>query len=245
MKGTFNAQGELVADAAPTPSAGAFQGTIGEFNGVVRGRVLPALPLSENFDSFELAESPPAEPAVKFAYPPLPWIGARFKWDVREVEGGGKVLAKTLDNVFFQRSTAFIGHPDARNYTFQADVMSDGNRRTMSTVGLINQRYAIVLNGNSQDLEVSSNHERIKVAVPFPWTPKQWYTLKTRVDVSPDGTGTVRAKAWKRGETEPSKWNLEVPHKMAHTQGAPGIFGFAPQSLFRVYIDNIQVTPNS
>lgn len=245
MKGTFNAQGELVADAAPTPSAGAFQGTIGEFKGVVRGRVLPALPLSENFDSFELAESPPAEPAVKFAYPPLPWIGARFKWDVREVEGGGKVLAKTLDNVFFQRSTAFIGHPDARNYTFQADVMSDGNRRTMSTVGLINQRYAIVLNGNSQDLEVSSNHERIKVAVPFPWTPKQWYTLKTRVDVSPDGTGTVRAKAWKRGETEPSKWNLEVPHKTAHTQGAPGIFGFAPQSLFRVYIDNIQVTPNS
>ena len=47
-------------------------------------------------------ETPPTEPDAKFAYPPLPWIGARFKFDVRDMDGN-KVLTKTLDNVFFER----------------------------------------------------------------------------------------------------------------------------------------------
>ena len=62
--------------------------------------------------------------------------------------------------------------------------------------------------------------------------------------MKPDNSGLVRAKAWKRGEPEPTAWNIEVPHKHAHTQGSPGLYGFAPQSLFRVYIDNVSVTSN-
>jgi hypothetical protein len=103
----------------------------------------------------------------------------------------------------------------------------------------------VLLLGNDQKLEVNSNHERIKVTVPFTWSPKTWYRLKTRVDVAPDGSGTVRAKAWKKADAEPSGWTLEVPHRVAHTYGAPGLFGFAPQSQFRVYIDNVSVTPNN
>ena len=38
--------------------------------------------------------------ADDIAYPPLPWIGARFKSDIRDLNGN-KVLAKTLDNPFF------------------------------------------------------------------------------------------------------------------------------------------------
>ena len=86
--------------------------------------------------------------------------------------------------------------------------------------------------------------ERLRESVPFKWSPNEWYHLKTRVDVAADGSGVARAKAWKRGDSEPSNWTIEVPHKHAHTNGAPGLFGFAPQSLFRVYIDNITVTPN-
>jgi len=243
MNGEFNAQGELVAGSVKQPSAGAFEATVDGLKGYTRGRVLPALPLSENFDAMDLSVSHMMETGVKFAYPPLPWIGARFRWEIREVDGN-KVLAKTLDNVLFQRAQTFIGQPDMKNYTVEADVMTDGNRRIMSSGGVINQRYVITLNGNSQDLEVSSNHERIKVSVPFTWAPKEWYRLKTRVDVAPDGSGVVRAKAWKRGETEPAAWNIEVPHKQAHTSGSPGIFGFSPQSKFRVYIDNVTVTPN-
>jgi hypothetical protein len=54
----------------------------------------------------------------------------------------------------------------------------------------------------------------------------------------------IRAKCWKKEDPEPSTWTIEVPHKQAHTNGSPGLFGFAPQSLFRCYIDNIEATPN-
>jgi len=243
MNAAFNERGELVAATSDQSSAGAFEASIDGLKGYIRGRVLPAPPIRETFEEYILSIDHPTESGVIFAYPPLPWIGARFKFEVREVEGS-KVLAKTLDNIFFQRATVFFGPPDAKNYTLEADIMSDGNRRTMSTVGLINQRYLIALLGNSQELEVSSNQERVKVAVPFRWAPHTWYRLKTRVDVTPDGSGIVRAKAWKRGDPEPENWTIEVPHKHAHTHGSPGLFGFAPQSLFRVYIDNISATPN-
>ena len=40
--------------------------------------------------------------------------------------------------------------------------MSDGNRRTLSSPGVVNQRYQFVLKGNYQELEVSSNMEHFK-----------------------------------------------------------------------------------
>lgn len=166
-----------------------------------------------------------------------------MKWEIREAHGS-KVLAKTLDNVLFQRATTFIGHPDAKNYTLEADVLTEGNRRMRSNVGLINQRYLIALIGNAQRLEVSSNYDRLRVSVPFRWDINRWYRLKTRVDVAADGSGVIRAKAWPTGEPEPEKWTIEVPHANAHTEGAPGIFGFAPQSRFPVFVDNIRVMPN-
>lgn len=243
MSAEFDAQGELVVPANAPPSAGAFEATIDGFKGYIRGRVLPGLPLNEDFEKFDLNTDHATETGVKFAYPPLPWIGARFKWEIRDLDGN-KVLTKTLDNIFFQRAMSFIAAPDLQNYTVEADVMTDGNRRTSSIVGLINQRYLIMLNGNSQELEVNSNLERLRVAVPFAWSAKTWYRLKTRVDVAPDGSGVIRAKAWKKGDPEPASWTIEVPHKHAHTSGSPGVFGFALQSMFRVYVDNISVTPN-
>src|SRR5262249_2438480 len=181
------------------------------------------------------------EPPTHFAFPPLPWNSARFRFEVREKEVDGvktKALTKTIDNKLFQRAQVFIGFPDMNNYTVEADVLSEGNRRKMSEVGVINQRYIIVLKGNSQELEVNSNQERIKHAVKFAWAPNTWYHLKARVDVTPDGSGMVRGKAWKRGDPEPAAWNIEVPHKRAHASGSPGLFGFAPQEQ-RVCIDNV------
>lgn len=241
MNGKFDAAGRLVADAATKPSAGAFEATLGNLKGYIRGRALPYLPLSQDFEAIELVETNRVEEAA-FAYPPLPWIGARFKFEVRDKDGT-KCLTKTIDNKFFQRATVFLGAPDARNYTIEADVMSDGNRRKMSEVGLINQRYAIVLKGNDQKLEVSSNFERLREQVEFKWQPKVWYRLKTRVDIAPDGTGVVRGKAWKREDPEPEAWTIEVKHKTAHQEGSPGLFGFSPQDE-RVYVDNIKVTAN-
>ncbi|MEW6159406.1 MAG: PQQ-binding-like beta-propeller repeat protein, partial [Verrucomicrobiota bacterium] len=250
LKAEFNAKGQIVAAKDPSPSAGAFEATLGNLKGYIRGRVLPDLPIRENFDGFTLSETTTNafEPATPFAYPPLPWIGARFKFEVREKDGT-KVLTKTIDNKFFQRGMVFMGDPEMKNYTIQADVMSEGNRRKMSEVGVINQRYLIVLKGNEQKLEVNSNQERLRVPATeepsnFKWSPNVWYRLKARVDISGDGSGVVRAKAWKRDETEPEKWTIEVPHRTAHQSGCPGLFGFAPQDM-RVHIDNILVTPNN
>ena len=47
-----------------------------------------------------------------------------------------------------------------------------------------------------------------------------------------------------RFEPEPDVWNIEFTHTHGHTHGAPGLFGFAPQSRFRVYVDNITVKLN-
>ena len=63
-------------------------------------------------------------------------------------------------------------------------------------------------------------------------------------DDAPGGKTIARGKVWERGTQEPEKWTLEVPHKAAHKNGAPGLFGFALQSMFRVYIDNISVKSN-
>ena len=243
MNARFDAAGDLVAEATAKQSAGAFQAEANGMHGVIRGRVVPHLPIQEDFEHFDINLPHEIDTGVKFAYPPLPWIGARFKWEVRDLDGN-KVLAKTLDNNLFQRAITFIGQPEEKNYTVEADVMTDGNRRNMSIVGVINQHYIIALVGNWQQIEVSSNHDRIKVGAPFKIKPKTWYRLKTRVDVADDGSGVVRGKAWERSQPEPEAWTIEVPHAKAHQWGAPGLYGFSLQSQFRVYIDNVEVTPN-
>ena len=161
----------------------------------------------------------------------------------RPAGGTNQALVKTIENKLFQRGQVFFGFPDMKNYTVEAEVLSEGNKRKMSEVGVINQRYAVILKGNSQQMEVNSNQERIKVAVPFKWAPETWYHLKTRVDVAADGSGIVRGKAWKKGDPEPETWTIEVPHKKAHANGSPGLYGFSPQEM-RVAIDNIRVTAN-
>jgi hypothetical protein len=109
---------------------------------------------------------------------------------------------------------------------------------------MINQRYMVVLKGNSQQLEISSNQERLRQSVPFSWVPNEWYTIKSRVDVDAKGSGVIRAKAWKKTEPEPEAWTVEFTHKTAHSNGAPGLFSFTPQEQ-RAWIDNVSVKPNT
>lgn len=249
MNAKFNSDGELEAETNSVPSAGAFEATLGDLKGTIRGRILPYLPIKQDFEWAKLSETTTneIEQPTPFAYPPLPWIGARFKFDIREKDGN-KVMAKTVENRFFQRATVFMGDPATKNYTIEADVMSEGKMRgervlKMSEVGVIAQRYLITLKGNEQKMEISSNFERVRQSTDFKWSPNVWYRLKARVDISKDGSGIVRAKAWKKSESEPEQWTLEVTHKTAHQSGSPGLFGFSPQDQ-RVFIDNISVTPN-
>lgn len=242
----FNEANELAANADARMGAGAFKATSADgLSGIVRGRVLLKPPFEQDFNAFELTEEFPADPQnpmYKFAYPPLPWIGARFKFQVMD-QGGEKAFGKSFDRLLFQRGTVFIGTSDMKNYTVQADVMTDGNRRSKSDVGLVNQRYLIALKGNQNVIEISSNYERLSRTVPFKVDAQKWYTLKTAVKDKGDGTGTVFAKVWERGQPEPAAWTAEVPVNPVHTQGSPGLYGFTPQNQKRVFIDNVKVIP--
>ncbi|MFT5051039.1 MAG: outer membrane protein assembly factor BamB [Chlamydiales bacterium] len=221
------------------PGVGTVTATSGDLTGTARVRVVPTLPHHEDFSSFELDQGGDAP----FAFPPGHWLGARIKWKVIDLDGE-RVVARRLDNPLFQRTISLLGDDQDSNYTVQADMMSDGNRRTLCMMGVINQRYLIRLKGNHQTLEVSSNKERLMVDVPFKIKKGVWYTMKTRVDVASDGSGFVRAKVWTRGEDEPEAWTIEVPDPHVQTHGAAGVYSFTPQSRFAAYIDNIHVTPN-
>ena len=274
MKAAFNAEGVLTGEG---PSAGQWKASVGELTGFIKGRVVSALPIRQDFETFELKETTgpglgkepialpapePGKPApaagpttwnvveepTAFAYPPLWWNSARFRFEVRQSpgDGGTRAFCKTIDNKLFQRGQVFIGTPDMHDYTIEADVMSEGNRRKMSEVGVINQRYAIVLKGNAQLLEISSNQELYQGqpnTVPFKWVPGEWYRLKARVETTKSGGGIIRAKVWKKSGPEPDAWTLELPVKRVHRHGSPGLFGFSPQEQ-RAWIDNVTVTPN-
>src|SRR5204863_3801115 len=59
MKASFNSEGQLVADSATVRSAGAFEATIGNLKGYIRGRVLPYLPIKQDLDSCTLSSTNP------------------------------------------------------------------------------------------------------------------------------------------------------------------------------------------
>ena len=78
------------------------------------------------------------------------------------------ILENDADLRYYRGESARYGSDDFLVVTYrpQADLMSDGNRRTIGSMGVVNQRYLIMLKGNYQELEVSSNEEHIKVGVP-------------------------------------------------------------------------------
>jgi outer membrane protein assembly factor BamB len=265
---TLDAQGRVVADPAEGVSfttdlpvkedapgrwssardaraaANVIRAEAGGLKAEARLRIVPSLPYREDFEATKLdqpkADAPPEQ---LFGFPPSFWLSGRMKWDVRAL-GDSRVLARTIDNPLFQRTISLIGDADDTDYTLQADVMVEGNRRGMANVGVVHQRYLVYLKGNYQQLEVSSNFESLKVNTPFPIEAGQWYTLKTRVDLQPDGSTVVRAKCWVRGAEEPQAWTIEVPHLHGHHNGAAGLYGFTIQNRFKAFVDNLQVTPN-
>ena len=66
------------------------------------------------------------------------------------------------------RTRFFMGRPDWSNYTVEADVRGTEMRRQRGDVGLINQRYALVLFGNAQHLEI------------HPWQAVEQMTVRAR-----------------------------------------------------------------
>ena len=233
--------GSLTALPGAMLSAGAIRVSYDGLSAVARGRILPSFPYQENFEQgYSLNQT--ASDGVSFAYPPLPWLGARMRWQVQDLDGE-RVAGNTLDHVLFQRAINFVGSWKDRNYVVEMDAKVDGNRRIKSTIGVINQRYIFALVGNANTLQVFSNYDRFQRSVPFSIEANRWYRLKTQIDLQDDGTGLIRAKAWPREQEEPVGWTLEEIHSRPHKQGAAGIYALSPQSQKKVYFDNLSIYP--
>jgi hypothetical protein len=77
-------------------------------------------------------------------------------------------------------------------------------RRQRGDVGLINQRYSLVLFGNGQHLEIHPWQAVEPMTVRLDkvaWDVNTWYRMKLRVENRPDGTTLVQGKVWKREST--------------------------------------------
>ncbi|HWP43960.1 MAG TPA: hypothetical protein VNO14_12030, partial [Blastocatellia bacterium] len=230
IKGTIKPDGSYTASSDVEVQMGSVKATVGSVSGAARMRVLPPLPLSENFESYA-ADSAPAH-----------WINTVGKYVVREVDGN-KVLVKLPTPEIFKRGRAFIGPVDLANYTVEADVLATEKRRQMGDAGVVAQRYSLVLFGNHQRLELESWQPETErtIKVPFEWKANTWYRLKLEVQNLPDGKTRVRGKAWPASGKEPSAWIVEKVDTIPNRQGSPGIYAHA---LNEVFFDNIKVTPN-
>jgi hypothetical protein len=226
--GSVSADGHFEA-AGPNGSIGTVGAAHGGLTASARVRVVPRLPIAEDFESGDQGTLP--------AW----WIGvSKAKHDV-EVIDGSHVLTKLADErgPIFNRSRVYITPPLPTGYTIQADVMGRQVGRHRGDVGLTNARYRLELSGRVQRLRVMSwvPGPRFEERTDFAWDPDRWYTMKFRVDLE-DGKARLRAKVWPRDEDEPRAWTLEAVGPQPNPEGSAGIYAY---SMAPVYYDNLRI----
>jgi outer membrane protein assembly factor BamB len=212
-------------------SAGYVKATVAGLSGTARVRVVQPLPWAFDFDT-ATAEAPPAW-----------WTGAPGKVFQRTVEGAGKVLVRPRDDTVGRRAKVFLGQPTMTGYTVEADGRGREQRRQRGDVGLINERYGLVLFGNGQKLELHpwQAADEMTERVPFAWDADKWYRMKLRVDQLPDGNARVRGKVWPSADPEPAAWTIEKVDKIPHKMGSPGVYA---DGISEIYFDNVKVYKN-
>ena len=228
LEGTI-ANGRFTAAAGSGPQAGKVIAEVSGISGAARLRVIPPLPWKEDFETIGTV--------------PRHWINATGKYEIREIEGD-HVLVKKKDNPFLRRARVYLGPSEWSNYVVEADVMATKRRRQMGNVGVVAQRYQLMLFGNHQKLELQSWQPEIErtAKTPFTWEGETWYRMKLDVSRTSDGAIVARGKVWPRGETEPSEWHVERRDEHPNLQGSPGIYADAQPE--EVFLDNIEVRAN-
>ncbi len=212
---------------------------VGDLKSEARVRVAPVLPYKQDFSK------------VPVGAPPAGWVNAGGKFVVVEYNGG-KALKKTNTNPnpLVARARTYIGMPTLKDYTIQAEVMGTRRNDSLPDMGVVAQRYTLLLDGNKQLLRLTSWSAlpRIDQQVAFPWKPDAWYHLKLTVEVK-NGQGLVRGKVWPRGEKEPTAWTIEVTDPVPNREGSPALYGYSTGILdnapgSEVFYQNVSVTPN-
>ena len=243
LKGTLE-NGRFTPDASAGAQAGMVKASSGSISGAARIRVIPDLPWTFDFEG--AGDAPPAH-----------WINATGKFTVRAVDGN-RVLVKLAENsfAFAKRTRPFFGPPDLSNYTIEADIRSQEKRRQIADVGIVAQRYEMVLFGNHQRLELQPwqpETQRTK-RVDYKWKPDTWYVMKLEVQSVGKGQVRARGKVWPKGQPEPVAWTIERVDPIGNLKGSAGIYADAMNSQPKnpdgtgggseIYYDNIKVYRN-
>jgi outer membrane protein assembly factor BamB len=239
LRGTISEEGMLLAD----PKVPAQQGLVAAralgLTGLARVRVAPTLPYKQDFQK------------VPVGAPVGGWVNCAGKFVVEEKDGV-KVLKKTalLASPLVARANTFIGLPTMSNYTIAADVMGGRKGDDLPDMGVVANRYTLMLAGNTQQLRLVcwDAIPRVDKSIGFPWKSGVWYRVKLTVELN-GSRGVVRGKVWKRGEEEPNNWTVEFTDPIPNKRGSPALYGYATGILPKdpgasSYYANVSVTPN-
>jgi outer membrane protein assembly factor BamB len=239
LKGGVSPDGTLTVDKATNGQFGGVMAQAQGLTGRVRVRVTPVLPLTQDF------ERVPAERT------PGGWVNCQGKFTVRE-ENGNKFLVKLATNAspLVARANAFIGMPNLTNYTIQADVLGKKVHSDLPDMGVVANRYTLMLAGNTQQLRLVSWDAlpRVDKTIAFEWKPDVWYRMKLTAAVQGD-KAVIRGKVWPRDQEEPRAWTVEFEDPNPNREGSPALYGYASGILenqvgAEIYYDNVSVKPN-
>jgi len=230
LTGTVN-DGSFAVASEQVDQAGLIKASVGGLSGAARARVTRAIPFTETFESYKEGTVPPG------------WVNATAGHFRVVTFEGKRVLEKAPDETLFKRIRMFYGAMDASNYTVEADVRANMKRRQMGDIGLIAQRYSLVLYGNNQYVKIEPWEPEVQrtVTKPYAWTQDKWYHLKLRVDNLPDGKVQIRGKVYPTGDPEPAEWSVEKIDPIGNREGPGGVFADAE---FGAYLSNLKVTAN-
>lgn len=139
--------------------------------------------------------------------------------------------------------TVWVGPSKMTGYTIQADVLMKEERRRLPNIGIVANRYNLILKGNYGKLNIQSwaPHLRMAKEIRYRSDPDIWYTMKLKVDIA-DGVATVKGKVWKRDSEEPEAWTIEAVDPHPNTHGSPGLYCYA---LAECHFDNVIITKDA
>jgi hypothetical protein len=238
LDGKIGAGGELTVDAKKPSQQGFVQVKVGDVVGKARVRVAPRIPYVQDFSKIP-------DGAV-----PGGWVNTQGKFLVKTIKGE-KVLAKVNDKAspLIARGNAFIGLPTYKDYTIEADIQGTKVGAELPDMGIVANRYTLLLEGNNGKLRLVSWDAlpRVDQTVPFKIEPDVWYRFKLTVEATGD-KGTIKGKAWRKDKDEPTDW-LILHDPRPNTEGAPALYGYVKgitdtQPGTEIYYDNVRISAN-
>ena len=201
--GTLDTKGQFTA--GKHGGIGEVRAEVGKITGTARVRIVPELPISEDFESYKDGD------VVGW------WIGvSKAKYTITTLDGS-KVLKKlqTLKGPVFDRSHAYITPPIPAGYTVEGDGMGVAFSETRPSAAAATRAWSTIATcssfGGGKKARVVSwiPGPRFEKKIDFPWEPGTWYRVKLKVDVV-GNEGKIYAKVWPRSEAEPKEWTIEA-----------------------------------